>query len=341
MLAQQAALVGDINLATPGSNPRLFASFGGCLYFVNAEPNRPAQLWRANPASGVVELVEATAGVPYEVQELLVVSDRLYARAYDPSFGWSLYQIGAAPGSTLSRVEGTAGMDPQGLTALGGQLFYNAYATDTSGNGLGRELLRLDPQTGLIQSFDLNPGGNWGYPRSLTALNGRLFFLADGAGSGSELWSFNPATDATPQLLRDIWPGAQGSAIDNLTVSGGTLYFTASDGSSDEELWTSDGTPGGTQRVVDINRNTYGSDPQPVVSSGGKLFFTAYTDASGWELHRLDPTSGSVQKLEINPGSGSASPPRCCAHRGCSSSTSRPTASTRRASTNCARCSST
>ncbi|MFM7264829.1 MAG: ELWxxDGT repeat protein, partial [Cyanobium sp.] len=306
MLAPNATLVGDINQATQGSNPRVFTSFGGCLYFINEAPGRPPQLWRGDPATGEVVLVQASTEGTLEVQELRVVGDRLYARGYTPLTGWSLYQVDSAPGSLLSPVEGTAGADPQWLTALGGQLYYSAYAYSASGNWLGRELVRLDPQTGLIESFDLHPGSNWGSPRSLTELNGRLFFLAYGAGSGEELWGFNPATEAGPQLLHDIWPGGTNSGIDNLTASGGKLYFTASDGSTDDELWVSDGTATGTIRVADINQTSYGSEPQPVVSSGGKLFFTAFTDANGWELHRLDPANGSLQKLEIRAGSSNS-----------------------------------
>ena len=303
------SLVGDINLATPGSNPRQFAVFAGCLFFVGELSGQPAQLWRANPGTGVVEMVETAVGAgPFYPEALLVVGSRLFVRAYESATGWSLFQIDAASGSLLTRVAGTVGVDPAGLLALGGQLYYSAYATDAGGNGIGRELVRLESQTGQISTFDVNPGGNWSSPRSLTTLNGRLFFLADGGGTGAELWGFNPVTDTAPQLLRDIWPGGNSSSIANLTASGGKLYFTASDGSTDEELWVSDGTPGGTSRVADINQNTYGSDPQPVVSSGGKLFFTAYTDASGWELHRLDPATGSVQKLEIRTGSNGSEP---------------------------------
>jgi ELWxxDGT repeat protein len=304
-----ASLVGDINLATPGSNPRGFVVFAGCLFFVDELSGQPPQLWRANPGTGVVEMVETAVGAgPFYPEALLVVGSRLFVRAYESATGWSLFQIDAASGSLLTRVAGTVGVDPAGLIALGGQLYYSAYATDAGGNGIGRELVRLESQTGQISTFDINPGGNWSSPRSLTTLNGRLFFLADGGGTGAELWGFNPVTDTAPQLLRDIWPGGNSSSIANLTASGGKLYFTASDGSTDEELWVSDGTPGGTSRVADINQNTYGSDPQPVVSSGGKLFFTAYTDASGWELHRLDPATGSVQKLEIRTGSNGSEP---------------------------------
>jgi hypothetical protein len=112
MLTQQPALVGDINQATQGSNPRMFASFAGCLYFVNEGPGRPPQLWRADPATGEVALVDSTAGADYQVQELKVAGNRLYARGYDPSSAsWSLFQVDAAAGSLLaSREAFTAAM---------------------------------------------------------------------------------------------------------------------------------------------------------------------------------------------------------------------------------------
>ena len=54
----------------------------------------------------------------------------------------------------------------------------------------------------------------------------------------------------------------------NLTPNGGALdvngvlYFTADDGRHGLELWRTDGTPGGTRLVCDINPGSAGSGPQ-------------------------------------------------------------------------------
>lgn len=65
-----------------------------------------------------------------------------YVRAYEPSTGYSLFQIDAAPGSML--------------TALGAQLNASAYTSIAADIGLGSELVRLDPHN-MAELWGFNP----------------------------------------------------------------------------------------------------------------------------------------------------------------------------------------
>ena len=80
---------------------------------------------------------------------------------------------------------------------------------------------------------------------------------------------------ATPQLLKDIFPGANGSFPLQPTVVGKTLFFSAQDGSSGRELWRTDGTPMGTFRLKDIYPGSASSEPNYLLADGNRLLFTA------------------------------------------------------------------
>lgn len=66
---------------------------------------------------------------------------------------------------------------------------------------------------------------------------------------GTEIW----ISDGTPNgttLLKDIAVGPDSGMPQDFTVWNGKLYFTALNGAANSELWATDGTTGGTQRVL-------------------------------------------------------------------------------------------
>ncbi|MCA9188219.1 MAG: hypothetical protein R3E01_14600 [Pirellulaceae bacterium] len=64
-----------------------------------------------------------------------------------------------------------------------------------------------------------------------------------------ELWRSDGTVDGT-HIVRDIWPGAAGSAPLYLKNIRGKLYFSAEDGQHGRQLWRSDGTEIGTELVA-------------------------------------------------------------------------------------------
>jgi ELWxxDGT repeat protein len=60
-------------------------------------------------------------------------------------------------------------------------------------------------------------------------------------------------------LLRDLYPGPEGSMPSAFTVAGQRLYFTAYEPLHGTELWESDGTAAGTRLVQDIQPGPTGS----------------------------------------------------------------------------------
>jgi ELWxxDGT repeat protein len=120
------------------------------------------------------------------------------------------------------------------------------------------------------------------------------------------------AAATTPVLVKDIFPGSQGSFPLSLTNVNGTLFFSANfsiDGTTFDgrELWKSDGTADGTVLVKDIRPGTMSSleeeFPTTFVTVGGTFFFRADDGTNGRELWKSDGTAaGTVLVKNINPG---------------------------------------
>ena len=77
------------------------------------------------------------------------------------------------------------------------------------------------------------------------------------------------------------------------------------DGRSGIELWKTDGTPGGTVQVADVNP-TGSSVPANLRQIRGRLYFTATDGVHGEELWTSDGTAaGTRMVIDLNPAGGS------------------------------------
>jgi ELWxxDGT repeat protein len=135
-----------------------------------------------------------------------------------------------------------------------------------------------------------------------------LYFPADNGVSGVELWT-SDGTEAGTHLLADVHVLHQASSPSELVPLGDLLLFAASELPSvegaDRELWTSDGTPAGTRRLVDIWPGNGGSNPRYLTRVGDRVYFAA-NDGTGAEPWLTDGTAAGTRMLkDIQPGGGS------------------------------------
>ncbi|MCB9462158.1 MAG: T9SS type A sorting domain-containing protein [Candidatus Eisenbacteria bacterium] len=139
--------------------------------------------------------------------------------------------------------------------------------------------------------------------RALVGLETRVVCVGTPVGGTDQgIWALD-GSSAT--LLRMAPENSWGfSALD---LNGGIL-FTSVDATYGFELWFSDGTPGGTNLVLDINP---GGDSVPFFGAivDGVAFFTADDGTHGRELWKTDGTTGGTQLVkDLLSGSGSSSP---------------------------------
>jgi len=125
--------------------------------------------------------------------------------------------------------------------------------------------------------------------------------LAPAALSAQEVFLVEDL-DATPPATATV------TSLGNEFVAfQGALYFRGCDAAAGCELWKTDGTPGGTVAVADLNPGTASSNPAGFTVVGSTLFFAATSAAAGQELWKSDGTGpGTVLVEDIRPGTSSS-----------------------------------
>jgi ELWxxDGT repeat protein len=205
---------------------------------------------------------------------------------------------------------------PSSLVEFNDRLYFNANNGEN-----GSELYVSDgTDKGTQLVTDLRPGAsNYGYayssfPTGLVEFKEKLYFTANVADNGNELFVSDGTAEGT-QLLLDLYPGenkydfVNSSYPSNLVELNDKLYFTANNGENGNELFVSDGTAEGTQLLVDLypGENNYGginaSYPSNLVGFNDKLYFSANNGENGNELFVSDGTAEGTQLLvDLYPG---------------------------------------
>lgn len=177
-----------------------------------------------------------------------------------------------------------SGNPPGPVTVMNGVAYFaaqdGAHGVElwkSDGTAAGTQVVK-DIRPGIASS---TPGLSGPLGSEMVAIGNSIFFSADDGTNGYELWK-SDGTAAGTVLVKDIWPGTEGSNISRLTNVNGTLFFVASEpvsagGTSlvQYELWKSDGTAAGTILVKDIIPGDRGSDPTFLTNVNGTLFFSA------------------------------------------------------------------
>jgi len=206
--------------------------------------------------------------------------------------------------STDGTEQGTVRLAPQAdvsrynldSTLLGGKLLFTA-----NDGSLGAEPWISDgtPQgTRPLRDIDLsNAGGSW--PSDLRTAGGKVYFTADDGEHGFSLW-VSDGTDAGTRFVADVFPEQQIFNPPHLlaaAAAGGLDYLVVGEAAAGEvsyALWRSDGTPGGTVKLLPAGQL---SRSVGLAVLGNQVFFAASDGIHGDELWQSDGTAGGTRMV--------------------------------------------
>lgn len=283
------------------------------IFSAYPETERERTLWRTDGTpEGTFELSDGSFSDP-DPRYLRVFAGEAYFVQSGLGQGRELWKSdGTVEGTVLvsDMRPGPDSSNPAFLTVLGSQLFFTAENGILGRDGFyGRELWVHDEAgTRMIRNKHLAFGAS-SHPYGLHPVGSTLFFAADNGITGFELWKSDGTSDGTV-IVRNVWPGAEGSSPQELTAIGDRLFFTANDGAHGRELWTSDGTSSGTRMVRDINPSTspYDEYPKDLTVVGDQLYFVTDDGVHGFEWWVSDGTEEGTRLLkDISPGGLSSS----------------------------------
>lgn len=202
-------------------------SFNGILYF-SFYGEKGAQLWRSDgTASGTVIIKEWKERF-MSISDLTIVDNVLFfSVAREGSTLWKT--DGTSDGTVLVKeivTPGSQGSGPHNLTSFSGKLYFEA-RIGTTENGLW---VSDGTEQGTIMITPLNIQ----YP--IAAWNGNLYLAVFDLDTGTELWISDGTVQGT-RLLKDIWPGAYNSFLQNFFPANTELYLGANDGFHGFEPW--------------------------------------------------------------------------------------------------------
>jgi trimeric autotransporter adhesin len=251
--------VRDINTgAGSGASSTLFP-FGKSVLFVGDDGVNGSELWRSDGTARGTQMVKdiLPGAASASIGPMTLLGNAVFFRACSGPSSLNDCELWKTDGTGSGTVRvkdinpGVANSLPDGLTAVGGTLFFSAVVTE--GTTLQRRLWKSDgTEAGTMQVSDTVSS-----PSNLVQLDGVLYFVA-ASPVGTELWRSDGTAEGT-FVVKDIRPGPLSSSPQNLFAGVGLLFFNASDGISGRELWRSDGTPEGTLLVQDSTPGPGGS----------------------------------------------------------------------------------
>ena len=293
------ALVVDLR---PGGGSALPASgrlegiaWNGGILFAADDGSRGAELWFSDgTAAGTVLVKDIVPGTGSSSPRSFTASaGKVFFVADTPAEGAELWVTDGTEGGTqlVADIEPTYGVgsNPTGLTAVGTTLFFAA--TDSRGT----ELWKTDATsptlaTGIVKDLAVDSSD----PTDLTALLGKLYFVASSGGPRTLFVSDGTAAGTMP-VAAALAAGLTDPAL--LTTLGTTLYFAATAGAS-RDVWAWDVgavTPGLSQKT------SQNETPTALAAAGTNLFASLNRAASGRELYVWNGTAWGAMEVVAGP----------------------------------------
>ena len=290
-------IVADINPGTAGSRPLFVTAAGDRVFFAATDATHGNELWTSDGTEAGTRLVaDITPGrfdaydpgsgnpddepppEPFSGIEVLgVLGDRLLFSADDGRTGDEPWvSDGTAEGTHLvadldpATVDGDKdGSHPERAFVWDGTAYFPAddgrhgvelWRTDGTAEGT-RLVADLDPDP---PEQDDVPGGS--HPSGFLVHDGRLHFLAGGAGTTGGVWRTDGTAEGTELVVDSAdATGALGlvrtGGLSAMAAAGGDLFFAGGDELHGQELWSTSEAAVSAPRVRSVDRPVVTGDP--------------------------------------------------------------------------------
>lgn len=286
-------LVKDIWPGPEHGGPQKFTRVGDVIYFVATDATHGKELWVTDgTTAGTRRVTDINRGSGDSIycrraQPIVELNGELFFSADDGEHGFELWKTdGTTAGTTMVRDvrPGAESSNALPLLGAGGYVYFNAdegelWVSDGSEAGTRRISEDVYNRRGMVAAlgdqalYIANPGRR--------GTKGHQLWITDGTPGGARLLVdvLSPAGACQPRhFIRDLF-----------TV-GDRVYFAGRTSGGDEELWSTDGTPAGTQKVVDVVADG-GCDPREFTALGDTVYYVADDKVAGAELWRSDGTA--------------------------------------------------
>lgn len=300
-------LLEDFNPGTASFSPEFFTVFNDKLYFRGEMPSTGGELYVYDGTSiSLVFDFEPGAGPGYP-HSFEITDNYLYLRAHTTAYGDDLWRTDGTTTTCLDLNPGYADAMPWEFFGSGEQLFCQA-VTATSGTLAGAELVLINDTD--VEVIDIDPTSE-SYPQKFIQYQDKVYFIANTADFGVELWCSDGTATGTIRLT-DFIPGPTSSfgmasfMIDAQRVFNDVLYFVASHPSYGSELFKYDGS---TVSLAYDADPVLDGDPSQLFPFDDVLYFSAFTSTNGFELRAYNGAShGLVGDINSDPLDASSSP---------------------------------
>ena len=278
--------------------PHSFVVINDVLFFIADSMSVTKQLFKTDGTEEGTEWIANVDDDGMENTHMLTRSgELLYYRTYRPTIGVELWSSDGTPEGTgmVKDICENWPSYPHELTDFNGTLIFAAKNCDDSGDALYRS-------DGTSENTAMIGGKN---PSVIIAIGDTLYFSNTFQDFGSEL-ARSTGLPGSIEMIRDIRPGAWGSAIFHLTQVDTQIFFRATNPDYGAELWGYNMNTGVVNLVKDIWPGSSGSSfPDELVSYQGKLVFQANDGVYGQELWISDGTEEGTKMLKnINVEAG-------------------------------------
>lgn len=298
--------------AFPNTLPATFTWFNGSYYFPAMDQEHGYELWRTDgTATGTALVLDAKpgaeGGLSYSPHQPFACAGGLFFQAsWTRPMGVFLWRLDGNDGTTQCLLDGYSG--DWGGSSFGHAQWGNDLVFQGATQNLGLALWRTNgtPAGTRLVASGLVPGSG------LTIFGDRALsvgYKASGPeGEGAGLWSCDLETGfqellipMTDFVLPLSWNEEAGPRF-----NGGFALVEAKEGYNPDRfgLWRTDGTPGGTYRLMDLGSATGWMACSTAFQ--GKTYFAADDGVHGIELWATDGTvqgTRMVKDLVAGPGS--------------------------------------